>query len=57
MGKERHNPCQVVRQPLFGDHVVRFVDHAHHAVVRMQVDAAIVHDDLLPVKAVSANSL
>jgi acyl-CoA reductase-like NAD-dependent aldehyde dehydrogenase len=33
------------------------VDRAHHAVVRMQVNAAIVHDDLLPVKAVLANSL
>jgi len=56
-GKERQNLCQVVRQSLFSDHAVRFVDHAHHAVVRMQVAAAIVHDDLLPVKAVLATSL
>nr|WP_244896636.1 hypothetical protein [Paraburkholderia phenazinium] len=56
-GKERQNPYEVVRQPLFGDHAVHFVNHTHHTVVRMQVNAAIVHDDLLPVKAVLANSL
>ncbi|MEX3972047.1 hypothetical protein AB4Y37_15195 [Paraburkholderia caribensis] len=56
-GKERQDLRQVVRQAFFGDHAVRFVDHAHHAIVRTQVNAAIVHDDLLLVKAVSANSL
>ena len=48
---------QLGLRSLFGDDAARFVDHADQAIVRIQVNAAIVHDALLPVKAVLANAL